>query len=168
MKGCSALPIAIIALTAMPLLGVAQDHVQKEQLRFTPFPLKYAVAANCVKKLRAVLAESGDVAIFSDEGTNTVYLRARPEKIQQAKAILHRLDVGVPNYLTIIPLEHTSAARTADTLQVLLRLTAFFADDDCDIRVTADGSGNTIIISASERTVEQAKKILHWLDVMDK
>ncbi len=168
MKGCSALVVAIVVLAAMPFPGVAQDQVPQEQFQFTAFQLKHADVAKFVKKLRALLGEGGDVTVCSEKDTNTVFLRARPEKIQQAREILHRIDVGMPKYLTIIPLKHVDAARTSGTLQAILKLIALFGDDDRDIRVIADVRGNSIVIWASEETRQQAKAILHWLDVRDK
>jgi len=167
MKGCSLIAVSLVTLATTPVTGIARDRAQQEQARLASFPLKRIQAVLAAKKLRALLGLGNDVAISSDERTNIVFIRARPDKIQQARKILARFDVGVPNYLTIIPLKHASAASTASKLKVILTLEAIFSDDR-DARVTADDRGNTIIISASEETMQHASEILRWLDVKDK
>ena len=167
MKGCL-VPAVAVALVAVPSSGVARDPAPQERFPCAAFQLKHADAARCVRKLRALLGEGSEAAVFPEEDTNSIFIRARPEKNQQAREILHRIDVAVPNYLTIIPLKHADAARTADPLQVILTLAAFFRDDDCEIRVLADVRANSVLILASEETMQEARTILHWLDVQDK
>jgi len=151
----------------MPLPVRACDQAKQELPRFTTFPLKYADATKSAEKLRSLLRE-GDAAVVPDAETNTVFIRARPEKIQNAKEILDRLDVGMPDYLAIIRLKHADAVKTVGTLQVFLMLVTCFDGDDRDIRITADERRNCIIIWASEERMQQAKEIVPWFDVKDK
>jgi hypothetical protein len=48
---------------------------------------------------------------------------------------------------------------------VILTLAAFLRDDDCEVRVFADERSNSIIMAASEVTMQQAWEILRWVDV---
>ena len=88
MKGCSVPAVALVALVAVPFSGVAQDSAPKERLRFATFQLKHADAARCVRKLRALLGEGSKVAVFPEEDTNTVFIRANPRDLQKAKEVL--------------------------------------------------------------------------------
>jgi type II secretory pathway component GspD/PulD (secretin) len=77
---------------------------------------------------------------------------------------------GCPSrtHMTIIPLKHADATTQFDLLKAFLTLAAFFDGDDGDIRVTVDEKANDVIISASEKRMQQAKDILRWLDVKDR
>src|SRR5262249_45757487 len=82
MKGCSLIVVSLVTLATTPVPGIARDRAQQEQARLVAFPLKRVTAVLAAKKLRALLGQGGNVAIFSEEGSNTVFIRARPDKIQ--------------------------------------------------------------------------------------
>jgi type II secretory pathway component GspD/PulD (secretin) len=120
--------------------------------------LKHVDAVEVAKKAEARFREDHDIEVSADETTNTVFVKAPAEKSRQITEKVRGLDV--PTYLCVIPLKHAGAVRAAQKLQGLL--------GDDDVHIYCDVNGNAILISATEKKVQQAKAILHRLDVKHK
>jgi type II secretory pathway component GspD/PulD (secretin) len=168
MIGYSALAVVLMALGDMPFPDVDLSQTKAEQPQYTDFPLMEADAARCVKKLRRLLGEDGYTRIVSDERTNTVFIKASPEKLQRAKEILDRMDRPSYRSLIVLPLAHTDASTIAPKLQTILAFFAWLADDDRPIMIFEEFSGKKIIFAGSKEAQEQARVLVRLLDVEKK
>jgi hypothetical protein len=164
MKACSVIVFAVAALTVLPPPAVAYDQIQQGEAQFSPFALKFADATHCVKKLRTLLGEGNGFTVFADEESNTVFIRAQPEEMQRAKAILARLDYRrLSREVTIIRLKKGEVARIAPLLQNILTLAAFIRDDPYDSIVYASADGTTVAVWGSVKTMQLARDILEFV-----
>jgi type II secretory pathway component GspD/PulD (secretin) len=122
------------------------------------FRLKRIGAERMARKLKALLGEDPDIEYITDEPSNTLFLRASPDRIRQAREIIQRLDVPSPSCIYIIPLRYMDATKAAEKLRAL-------QTDEDEMHITADGRGNNILITASKERVRQAWEVLRRLDV---
>src|SRR5262245_17816846 len=95
--------VAAVTLTTLPAatlseLTAALDAVLtwrpevRSEPALTAIPLVWADATKAAEMLTARLGKAGDITIFADARSNSVFIRANTEKAEQAKVFLGRLD----------------------------------------------------------------------------
>jgi type II secretory pathway component GspD/PulD (secretin) len=155
-----AMDVCAVVVALMLALGVTFPscaHTQDKPSTFV-VQLKHVDAVEVAKKAEALFREDHDIEVSADETTNTVFVKAPAEKSRQITEMVRGLDA--PMYLCAIHLKCTDAAQIAKKLPGLL--------GDDDVHIYCDVNGNAILISATEKKVQQAKAILHRLDVKHK
>jgi len=105
--------------------------------------------------LKTLFHEDADVMILSDQISNTVFIRAPADKIQQARRVLQQLDVQ--GQLMVFQLKNTKAGQIARIIKDLLR-------DNSTIMITADENTNSIIVYASPRNTKRVRTLVQQLD----
>jgi general secretion pathway protein D len=160
----ASMPVCTFVGLAVGLLIAVQAHTaHPPQVATVPIQLKHISATRTAKKLTARLGQERAVTILADEESNTVFIRASADNVQQAKKIIRQLDVWRSTCSFIIPLKHADASTTATALQAILALAALLGDES-DVHVTADQRANSLVIAASEEAVQKLKLILRQLD----
>ncbi len=152
-----------MSTTVAAILLLCQETADTQEVtsqRYVPLPLIHMKVGLVAKKLTAILGTKVD--IFAHEHSNTLFIRGNAENVERCKAIIKQIDM--PSHLYVIPLKNASAAKTANTLKAVLDLLAIFGDDR-DVRVIADGRGDSILIYASEEKANEVRKMIPWLDV---
>jgi hypothetical protein len=153
--------IAAVVLTVLILLPFQATCYGQEDCRdmnaqqVVPLPLRSADARRAAKKVAAFLGTEGKVV--ADEQTNTIFVRASPERIERVRKVLEQLDK--PSYLYVVAVTKGAAARTAQSLQMLLAV-LWLLGDNREALVVAEGDGDAILIRASE---EKSREIFFWL-----
>ena len=140
---------------AIAALTVAFSWVETTDPRVIPLPLTYVEADRVANKLKTLFHEDADVMILSDQISNTVFIRAPADKIQQARRVLQQLDVQ--GQLMVFQLKNTKAGQIARIIKDLLR-------DNSTIMITADENTNSIIVYASPRNTKRVRTLVQQLD----
>ena len=110
-------------LEAIKELADELDQPVDPQTEFQVFPLKTAVAAQVEKLLTDFYADrvglDTRILIRADSRSNTVIIRARPRDLDEAAALIKKLDrdgTGSVSQVQIFPLKNASAAEMAAIL----------------------------------------------------
>ncbi len=90
---------------------------------FEVFALKSAIATQVAELVTNFFADreslGGTVSAFADVRSNSLIVRARPRDLEEASALIHKLDrdaSGAMNQLKVIPLKNSVAQELADVI----------------------------------------------------
>jgi general secretion pathway protein D len=144
----------------------AEAKSPKDKIVTQIIPLEYADAAQ-IKRLFAPLISKNSV-VLDYPPTNTLIITDVHSNITRLQKILKTIDVsGIGQELSIIPLEHASAAKFTQLLDNIFKK-APKAQKDASletIRLVADERTNTLIVLASK---DETLRIKNLVDMLDK
>ncbi len=125
-------------------------------------PLVHVEAAKAAEKLKALLGRNTHIVV--DEDTNTVFVRANADKLEEAKKRIKRLDV--PSYICIVAVHNVDAGEAATVLRLVM-MALIYIGDDRRVHIVAVDRGNMIVVASHEKA-KQVRNVLSWLDVKTK
>jgi type II secretory pathway component GspD/PulD (secretin) len=164
MNASLAVPVTLVVIMSLASPVMADETNPPREYQVTPIPLKSACARKVAKKLEARFHNEPGFHITHDEPTNTVFIGGSLETLQQARALIKRLDVSRPRYIRVVRLKNLNATRNVQRLEAIQRVAQYFERELLDFHVTADQRANQIIISGSEDEMQAISLFFECFD----
>jgi hypothetical protein len=127
--------------------------------------LKFVAAVDLAQTADAIFGKDANLRIVADPATNSLLVHGSPKQIEDVRRLIISLDVQdavIGDVVTRTFVQRLKYARAGDMLKLLQEV---YGKDPKTYRAGADERTNTLVVSGSQKQLEDMLRLIKELDV---